>query len=279
LLFIFLCLTFALLDWREFLFMPRKSFLTMMMSMAFLWNAAGLADDAPVIAAASDLSYALVKISEQFTRQTGQKLRLSFGSSGNLKRLIEQGAPFEMFMSADENYVFQLAEAGHTVDRGQIYALGRLALFAPQGSALGASLDFAALSSLLAEGKVRKFAIANPRHAPYGRAAREALTNLHLWDEIEHVLVFGESASQATLFAVSGATQGAIIPHSLALNPAIAEQGLFRLIDENLHSPLRQRMVLLNDAGDTARQFYHYLQTDTVRETMHRFGFAVPDEL
>ena len=133
--------------------------------------------------------------------------------------------------------------------------------------------------TLLVEGKIRKFAIANPRHAPYGRAAREALTNLHLWDEIESSLVFGESASQATLFAVSGATQGAIIPHSLALNPSIAEQGSFRLIDENLHSPLRQRMVLLKNASDTARQFYNYLKTDAVRETMQKFGFTVAGEM
>jgi molybdate transport system substrate-binding protein len=259
--------------------MARKLFLTMMTFMAFLWNVASFANDAPVIAAASDLSYVLIRVSEQFTRQTGQEIRLSFGSSGNLKRLVEQGAPFEMFMSADENYVFQLAEQGHTIDRGQVYALGRLVLFAPQDSALAHSLEFAALPDLLAEGKVRKFAIANPRHAPYGRAAREALTNSHLWEKIESSLVFGENASQTTLFAVSGATQGAIIPHSLALNPSIAEQGSFRLIDENLHSPLRQRMVLLNKAGDTARQFYHYLQTDAVRETMQKFGFTVAGEM
>jgi len=259
--------------------MLRKLLLTMMMLTACSWSSGSFADDTPVIAAASDLSYALVRISRQFTRQTGQKIRLSFGSSGNLKRLVEQGAPFEIFMSADENYVFQLAEQGHTVDRGQVYALGRIVLFAPQGSTLAQSLDFAALPTLLVEGKIRKFAIANPRHAPYGRAAREALTNLHLWDEIESSLVFGESASQATLFAVSGATQGAIIPHSLALNPSIAEQGSFRLIDENLHSPLRQRMVLLKDASDTARQFYNYLQTDAVRETMRKLGFTVAGEM
>lgn len=258
--------------------MLRKSLLTMMMLTVCLWNSGGFADDAPVIAAASDLSYALVKISEQFTRETGQQIRVSFGSSGNLKRLVELGAPFEMFMSADENYVFQLAEQGHTVDRGKIYALGRLVLFAPQGSALAQSLNFAALSDLLTKGKVRKFAIANPRHAPYGRAAREALMNSHLWGEIENSLVFGESASQATLFAVSGATQGAIIPHSLALNPSISAKGSYHLIDKNLHSPLRQRMVLLKGAGDTARQFYHYLQTDAVRETMQKFGFTVADE-
>lgn len=258
--------------------MLRKSLLTLMMLTACFWHPGGFADDAPVIAAASDLSYALIKISEQFTRETGQQIRVSFGSSGNLKRLVEQGAPFEMFMSADENYVFQLAEQGHTVDRGRVYALGRLVLFAPQDSVFAQSLNFVALADLLARGKLRKFAIANPRHAPYGRAAREALMNAHLWEEIENSLVFGESASQATLFAVSGATQGAIIPHSLVLNPSVSVKGSFRLIDKNLHSPLRQRMVLLKNAGDTARQFYHYLQTDSVRETMQKLGFTVSGE-
>ncbi len=259
--------------------MARKSFLTIAVLFAFLWSLVSFAENAPVIAAASDLSYVLVKLSDRFTRETGRKLRVSFGSSGNLKRLIEQGAPFELFMSADENYVFQLADQGHAIDRGQVYALGRLALFAPRGSALAKSLDMAALPHLLAEGKVRKFAIANPRHAPYGRAARETLFNLHLWEEIENTLVFGESASQATIFAVSGATQGAIIPHSLALNPSVSDKGTFRLIDNNLHSPLRQRMVLLKDAGGTARQFYDYLQTDAIRETMHKFGFTVSGEM
>ncbi len=259
--------------------MARRSFLTITVLLTFLWSLVSFAENAPVIAAASDLSYVLVKLSDRFTRETGRKLRVSFGSSGNLKRLIEQGAPFELFMSADENYVFQLADQGHAIDRGQVYALGRLALFAPRGSALAESLDIAALPHLLAEGKVRKFAIANPRHAPYGRAAREARFNLQLWEEIESTLVFGESASQATIFAVSGATQGAIIPHSLALNPSISDKGTFRLIDNNLHSPLRQRMVLLKDAGGTARQFYDYLQTDAIRETMHKFGFTVSGEM
>lgn len=259
--------------------MGRKLFLTMMMLFAFLWQPASHAGDAPVIAAASDLSYALVKVSDQFTNETGQKIRISFGSSGNLKRLIEQGAPFELFMSADENYVFQLAEQGHTVDRGQIYALGRLALFAPHDSAFAQRLNFATLPALLADGKVRKFAIANPRHAPYGRAAREALINAKLWKDIQSSLVFGESASQTTLFAASGSTQGAIIPHSLALNPSISEKGAFRLIDQNLHDPLRQRMVLLKDASGTAQQFYDYLQTAAAREIMRKYGFTVSGEM
>ncbi len=259
--------------------MNSKSLLTMTMSIFLYWGSVCYANDVPVIAAASDLSYILVKISDRFTRETGQKIRVSFGSSGNLKRLAEQGAPFEIFMSADENYVFQLADQGLTVDRGQIYASGRLVLFAPQDSALAKSPDLEAISDLIVAGEVNKFAIANPRHAPYGRAAQEVLMNANIWEKIESSLVFGESASQATLFAVSGATQGAIIPHSLALNPSVSEKGSFRLIDNSLHSPLRQRMVLLKHAGATARQFYAYLQTAAVREMMHNYGFTVPGEM
>ena len=259
--------------------MVGKSFVVVMTLYALLWSSLSFAAEVPVIAAASDLSYVLTRVSEQFTRETGQKIRLSFGSSGNLKRLIEQGAPYEVFMSADEDYVLQLAEQGHSVDQGRVYALGRVALFAPHGSALEQSLAFTAIPGLVADDKLRKFAIANPRHAPYGRAAREVLENLDIWEQIESVLVFGESASQATLFAVSGATQGAIIPHSLALNPSISAKGSFRLIDTHLHSPLRQRMVLLNNAGGTARQFYDYLQTESIRALMRKFGFTVPGEM
>ncbi len=258
--------------------MNRKSLLTMTMLFFLLWGSVGHANEDPVIAAASDLSYALVKVSDRFTRETGQKLRVSFGSSGNLKRLVEQGAPFEIFMSADEDYVFQLADQGLTVDRGLVYALGRLVLFASRGSALAESPNLESLPELMNVGEINKFAIANPRHAPYGRAAREVLMNVNLWQQIESSLVFGESASQATLFAASGATQGAIIPHSLALNPAISEMGSFHLIDNTLHSPVRQRMVLLKHAGATARQFYDYLQTVAVREMMHNYGFAVPGD-
>lgn len=254
------------------------------MLLALSWQSISYADstssnNVPVIAAASDLSYALVKVSEQFTSKTGQRVRISFGSSGNLKRLIEQGAPFELFMSADENYIFQLAKQGQTLDQGLIYAQGRLALFAPHGSALAQELSFSVLSNLLANNTVRKFAIANPRHAPYGKAARETLISANLWQQIEPSLVFGESASQATLFAASGATQGAIIPHSLALNPAISEKGAFRLIDQSLHKPLRQRMVLLKGANNTAQQFYDYLQTAVARETMRKYGFTVSGEM
>lgn len=259
--------------------MGRKLFLLSMALFALLGRSMGHAGDIPVIAAASDLTYALNKVSEQFTEQTGQRVRLSFGSSGNLKRLIEQGAPFEVFMSADEHYVLQLAETGHTRDQGRIYASGRLALFAPLTSPLANQLSFERLSDLAAKGSIRKFSIANPSHAPYGRAAREVLINVKLWDDLEKILVFGESASQATLFAVSGATQGAIIPHSLVLNPIVAEKGRYRLIDQSLHAPLRQRMVLLKGAGSTAEQFYNHLQSTAAQAILREYGFTVSGEM
>lgn len=259
--------------------MVRTLMLFSIMLFALLWQPAAYASEAPVIAAASDLTYALNKVSNQFTRETGQKVKISYGASGNLKRLIEQGAPFELFMSADESYVLQLAEQGYTQGQGQVYASGRLALFAPHNSPLAKTLDFTELPDLVAEGKVRKFAIANPSHAPYGKAARETLLKVKLWSHIKSVLVFGESASQATLFAASGATQGALIPHSLVLNPNIAEKGRFSLIDQSLHAPLRQRMVLLKDAGSTAQLFYAYLQSSPAKEILREFGFTVSREI
>ncbi len=258
--------------------MSRKKFVMLAMVCLLLWGSAGHANDIPIIAAASDLSYVLDKVAQRFTRETGLKLKLSFGSSGNLKRLIEQGAPFDLFMSADEDYVFNLADQGITADRGRVYALGRLVLFAPRNSILADSPNLDAIPQLLVAGEVQKFAIANPSHAPYGRAAREALIKLNLWEKIEGALVFGESASQATLFAASGSTHGAIIPHSLALNPSVSAKGSFRLIDDSLHSPLRQRMVLLKRANPTARQFYAFLQTAVVRDMMHNHGFTAPTE-
>jgi len=258
--------------------MNLKSMLTVMALLALSGQPKVYANEVPVIAAASDLSYALGKVAYRFTRDTGQKIRISYGSSGNLVRLIEQGAPFEMFMSADENYVFKLAEQGQTIDRGRIYALGRLVLFAVQDSALQHSLDLTTIPDLLASGSLSKFAIANPLHAPYGKAAREVLLSTNLWQSIETALVFGESASQATLFAISGSTQGAIIPHSLVLNPEISSKGSFRLIDTKLHSPLRQRMVLLSSASDTTHQFYRYMQTPAVREILKQYGFTTSHE-
>jgi molybdenum ABC transporter molybdate-binding protein len=232
----------------------------------------------PVVAAAADLNYALPEISGQFTKDTGKTVKLPFGSSGNFATQIQQGAPFDIFFSADEEYVQKLAAAGLTVDDGTLYAVGRIGIFVATGSPLAVDGELVGLKAALADGRVKKFAIANPEHAPYGRAARAALQHAGLWDQIEPLLVLGENVSQATQFATTGGAQGGIIPLSLARAPEIAKLGTFALVPESWHPQLRQRMVLLKRAGETARTFYAYMQQSTARAALKRYGFVLPGE-
>ena len=235
------------------------------------------AEDIPAIAAAADLQSVLPEVAEAFQEETGQRVRFSFGSSGNFSRQIAQGAPFDVFMSADEAYVLALQQAGLAVDKGVIYGLGRLVIFASHGAPLAPDADLKGLAEALADGKIQRFAIAHPEHAPYGRAAREALIRAGLWEAIQKRLVLGENAAQAAQFALSGSAQGGIIPYSLALDPAISARGRFALLPLHTHSPLRQRMVLLKDASPTARRFYAFVQGPLGRRILERYGFDLPD--
>lgn len=248
----------------------------LIVSMLGLFNQPAQATEVPVIAAASDLKFALEAITQQFTKESGLSLKLSFGSSGNFYRQICQGGPFELFMSADEQYVVDLAKQGLTIDQGVLYAIGRLVLFAPKDSPLIPDTELKGLGDTLQKGQIKRFAIANPEHAPYGRAARDALTATGLWINIKPHLVLGENVAQAAQFAVSGSAQGGIFAYSLALSPEIRKQGVFVLLPEKLHQPLRQRMVLLKHAGKTARTFYNYLQEAKARTLFEQYGFVLP---
>ena len=203
---------------------------------------------------------------------------LTFGSSGNFTSQLLQGAPFEIFLSADEGFVFQLADAGKTIDRGALYAEGRIVLFAPKGSSLKPDADFNDLRAALADGRIQRFAIANPEHAPYGRAAEQALKGQGLWDAIKPKLVLGENVSQAAQFASAGSAQGGIFAYSLALAPAVGGLGSYALIPSDWHAPLRQRMVLMKNAGETARAFYRFVQSPAARVIFRKFGFVLPGE-
>jgi molybdate transport system substrate-binding protein len=236
------------------------------------------AQDAPIVAAAADLQFALEQIAQSFTKSTGNSVRLTFGSSGNLRRQIAEGAPFELYMSADERFVFALAKEGHTLDEGTLYAIGRIVIMVPNGSPLRADSELKDLAAGLADGRVRKFAIANPEHAPYGRAAQQALTKAGLWDKIRDKLVLGENVSQAAQFATSGSAQGGIIALSLARSPSVARLGHYVLLPAESHDPLRQRMVLLKNAGDTAKAFYRFVQQPDARAIFRRYGFLLPAE-
>jgi molybdate transport system substrate-binding protein len=261
---------------------PRRSFrafaLGTILAASAPWAVGAAAEPVPTIAGASDLQFALTDLAQAFEAETGLEVKLAFGSSGNFARQIRQGAPFEMYLSADENYVLELSSDGLIRDDGALYAVGRIVIIVPHGSPLEADGTLKDLRAALEDGRVQKFAIANPEHAPYGRRAEEALRHAGLWDAIEDRLVLGENVSQAAQFATSGSTEGGIIAYSLALSPKVSARGRFELIPAAWHAPLRQRMVLLKNAGSTAEQFFAFVQTPAARAIMRRYGFLLPGE-
>ena len=256
----------------------RRPLLAILLTLALPVGPATAAAQAPAIAAAADLKFALAEIASQFRAATGGEVRIAYGSSGNFAHQIENGAPFELFLSADEAYVERLAAKGLTRDAGTLYAIGRIVLFVPRGSTVEPDPQLAGLRAALRDGRIKRFAIANPEHAPYGRAAREALQQADLWQAIRPVLVLGENASQATQFAASGSAEGGIVPLSLARAPEIARLGTSALIPADAHRPLRQRMVLLRDAGPAAAAFFAWLQTPSARKVFVHYGFVLPGE-
>jgi molybdate transport system substrate-binding protein len=231
---------------------------------------------APVVAAAASVQGALEEVAARFGRDTGQQVRLTVGASGNLRRQIEQGAPFEVFLSADEENARAVIAAGHAQGEGLVYALGRLALFVPRGSPVTAGDGLAGLRRALSAGLVRRLAIANPEHAPYGRAAVEALRASGMWELARPRLVFGESAAQAAQFVASGNAEAGLIPWSLALSPRVAPAGDHALVQDDLHAPLVHRAVLLRRAGPVAREFYAFLGSPAAREIFSRHGLPAP---
>lgn len=231
----------------------------------------------PVIAAAADLKFAVTELAAAFKLETGNEVKLSFGSTGNFATQIRQGAPFQLFMAADQKFIADLHQEGFTKDAGDLYAEGRIVLMVPHGSVLKADEAMNDLAAQLEAGRITRFAIANPEHAPYGLRAEEALRHRGLWDKVQPHLVLGENVSQAAQFALSGNAQGGIIAYSLALAPEVRSQGQFALIPHDWHEPLLQRMALLRNAGPVATEFYTFLKSPRAREIMKKYGFVLPD--
>ena len=234
------------------------------------------AQQAPRVAAAANLTFVLEELAARFTRDRGSRVELVFGASATLTRQIQDGAPFELFLSADEEFPNRLAAAGLTRDAGAIYASGRLALFAPTGSPLAVDAQLNGLARLVKAGKVTRFAIANPALAPYGQAAQAVLRKRGVWDAIRPQLVMGDTITQAAQFATTGNAVGGLVAYSLVLEPGFAGRGTYAVIPDADHPPLRQRMVLLKGAGSVASQFYTFLQTGTARAIFRTHGYGVP---
>jgi molybdate transport system substrate-binding protein len=226
-----------------------------------------------LIAAAASVQGAMDEIAAAWIRDTGQRLHISYGSSGNLVRQIQQGLPAELFLSADEGFALKLAEAGLARDSGVVYASGRLVLVVPKASTLKLDPQLQGLKAGWAS--VRKFAIANPELAPYGKAAREVLQTAGLWERAQDKLVLGENIGQATQFVTTGAAQAGITALSLLTESDAGRASRYIALPDSLHAPLRQRMVLLKQARPAAVAFYQHLQTPAAGALLRKHGFAV----
>ena len=240
------------------------------------WSAGTSAQRPPTVAAAANLNFALTEIANQFKAENGTSVEVVFGASGTLTRQIQDGAPFELFLAADEEFPNRLTAAGLTRDAGVVYATGQLVIFAPNGSPLTVDERLNGLARLITSGTAGRFAIANPDVAPYGKAAEAVLKKRGLWDAIRPQLVFGDTIAQAAQFATTGNAIGGLVAYSLVLGPGFAERGKYAVIPEGDHQPLRQRMVLLKRAGRTATQFYTFLQGETARAILRKHGYGVP---
>ena len=226
------------------------------------------------VAAASNLKFVLADLTSQYQQQTGVQVDVNLGASGNLARQILQGLPVEQFISADEVWVAELAKAGRTVDAGQRYATGRLALVVPKNSALPLAQGLAAVVRALKPGD--KFAIANPTLAPYGVAAVEALQRAGVGPLPAARQVLGDNIGQATQFVATGAAQAGITALALVQAPEIASSLQVLPLPADLHAPLHQRMVLLKGAGAAAADWHRFLLSPPAQAVFVRHGYAMP---
>ncbi len=227
------------------------------------------------IAAAADLRFAMDEIVKQFrTAQPDDVIDVIYGSSGKFFTQIQQGAPYDLFFSADIGYPHELEKSGFAGAPAVPYATGRIVLWSPSRDASKMTLKD------LANPKIGKVAIANPQHAPYGKRAEEALKASGIWEVVSAKAVYGENISQTAQFVQTGNAEVGILALSLAVNPTLAEKGSYYLIPENLHQPLEQGFVILKRAAENplAKRFAAYMSKPEARAVMKRYGFMLPGE-
>jgi molybdate transport system substrate-binding protein len=225
-----------------------------------------------LIAAASDLKYALDSIISVFKNVNREaRVDVAFGSSGKLYEQISNGAPFDLFFSADIDYPSKLEKKGFIVDRIQPYGIGRIVLWSKKIDPTSSGLE------VLLKKSIVKIAIANPAHAPYGRRAEEALKKSEIYDQVKDKLVYGENISQTAQFVTTGAADAGIVALSLALSPTMKKMnGYFYVIPDSLHSPLMQAFVMLKhgERHPVALRFKNFMLTKEAREILSYFGFT-----
>jgi molybdate transport system substrate-binding protein len=227
------------------------------------------------VAAAADLQFALDELTAQYAKQAGKKVQVSYGSSGNFFAQIQNGAPFDVFFSADIDYPRKLESAG-LAEPGSLYqyAVGQIVIWMPHD----APVDLAKLGwKALLHPSVEKIAIANPEHAPYGRAAIAALRSAGVYEQVRGKLVYGENIAQAAQFVSSANAQAGIIALSLAVSPAMRDGKRWE-IPADMHPRIEQAAVILKSAKDkgSARAFLAFVRSSAGRKILESYGFTLP---
>lgn len=225
------------------------------------------------VAAAADLKFAMDEIVTTFKQtHSADQVDVIYGSSGKFHTQIQQGAPYDLYFSADIAFPRELAKAGFAASEVRPYAFGRIVLWS-------ASLDASKMTlASLTDPKIARVAIANPKHAPYGKRAEEALRASGLWEKVEPKLVYGENIAHTAQFVQTGNAQVGIIALALAVNPELASKGGYGLIPDNLHEPLEQGFVITKRAEGNAlaKQFADYISSKPARAVMTKYGFVLP---
>jgi len=226
--------------------------------------------------AAADLQYALTEIAELYQKEYPQdKVELIFGSSGKGTAQIRNGAPYHLFFSANMKYVQVLYKEGYIITEPKPYSIGRIVVWVRKD----ADLDPSKFPQVLLDPKVRKIAIANWEHAPYGQAAKETLESYGVFEKVKNKLVLGENISQTASYVYSGAVDVGIIALSLALSPTMKEKGKYWLIPQERHRSIVQGygITKFGENSSSARRFYNFIETKTARDILLKYGFFVPE--
>jgi molybdate transport system substrate-binding protein len=227
------------------------------------------------VAAAADLKFAMDEIVTGFNKNhSGDEVQVVYGSSGKFHTQILQDAPYDLYFSADITYPRELAKQGLAASEVKPYAVGRIVLWSAEMDATKMTLDN------LTDPKITKIAIANPKHAPYGKRAEEALRTAGLWEKVQPKLVFGENISQAAQYVQTGNAQVGIIALSLVVNSELSKKGGYYLIPDNMHNPLEQGYIITKRGANKplAKRFSEYMSSKHVRDTMTKYGFVLPGE-
>ncbi len=224
------------------------------------------------VSAAADLTPAFEEMGRKFEQETGNKVTFNFGSTGQLAQQIEKGAPVDMFAAANVAFVEELENKGLILaDTKALYAQGRITIWTRADS----PLNLQRLEDLIRP-EVKRIAIANPEHAPYGMAAREAMQSAGVWDNVSPKLVFGENIRQTLQYAETGNVDAAIV----ALSLSVASGGRWTLVPQDLHKPLNQALTVIKGSNReaSARQFAAFINSPQGRAVMRKYGFVMPGE-